>query len=100
MEKLTTKHYRNDFVSAFAGDSSGDKTPRLTPGVFYSKTEPTPVSKPELLAWSEDLAAELGIAKPTTDEEVAVLAGNLVAPSMQPYAVCRAPVWSLCRTTG
>ena len=86
MEKLTTKHYRNDFVSAFAGDSSGDKTPRLTPGVFYSKTEPTPVSKPELLAWSEDLAAELGIAKPTTDEEVAVLAGNLVAPSMQPYA--------------
>ena len=86
MEKLSTKQYRNDFVSAFAGDSSGDKTPRLTPGVFYSKSEPTPVSKPALLAWSDELAAQLGITKPSSDEEVGVLAGNYIAPTMQPYA--------------
>ena len=86
MEKLTTKEYRKTFVSHFAGDESGDKAPRLTPKVFYSKAEPTPVSAPRLLAWSEELAAELGIQKPTSDEEVAVLAGNKITPSMYPYA--------------
>ena len=86
MEKLSTKQYRRDFVSAFAGDESGDQTPRLTPDVFYSKVLPTPVSGPKLLAWSDELAAELGMLKPNTEEEVAILAGNLVTPSMYPYA--------------
>ena len=86
MEKLTSKQYRRDFVSAFAGDESGDRAPRLTPDVFYSKALPTKVSAPRLLAWSEELAAELGVATPTTEEEVAILAGNNVTPSMYPYA--------------
>lgn len=86
MDKLTTKQYKSTFVAAFPGDESGNKTPRLTPGVFYSKAEPTPVSTPTLLAWSDALAQELGIEKPSTNEEIAVLAGNLITPSMYPYA--------------
>ncbi|HEY1112558.1 MAG TPA: YdiU family protein [Chitinophagaceae bacterium] len=86
MDKLTTKEYQKTFVSHFAGDESGDKSPRLTPKVFYSKAEPTAVSAPRLLAWSDELAAELGIEKPASDEEVDVLAGNRITPSMYPYA--------------
>jgi uncharacterized protein YdiU (UPF0061 family) len=86
MEKLTTKQYKRTFVTHFPGDESGDKTPRLTPRVFYSKAEPTPVSAPRLLAWSDELAAQLGIQKPTSEEEVGVLAGNAVTATMYPYA--------------
>jgi uncharacterized protein YdiU (UPF0061 family) len=76
-------------VDAFDGDHSGDLRPRQTPGVLYSKARPTPVSNPRLLAWSEDLARELGLEPPDADD-VNVLAGNLVAPTMQPYAACYA----------
>ena len=78
--------FKNEFVSQFPGDESGSPVPRQTPGVLYSKSIPTPVKEPKLLAWSEELAKTLGIQKPVTDRDVAVLGGNLVTASMQPYA--------------
>ncbi|WP_347159451.1 protein adenylyltransferase SelO [Pontibacter chitinilyticus] len=90
MESLLSKEYKNDFVNTFAGDKSGDRNPRQTPGVLYSKALPTPVKKPELLAWSEELAAELGLQKPTGQQEIDVLAGNVVTATMHPYAACYA----------
>lgn len=89
MERLSSKKFRNEFISAFDGDESGDLRPRQTPGVLYSKAIPTPVSNPKLLAWSEELAAALGIAVPEGDD-VAILGGNKVTPSMHPYAACYA----------
>ena len=47
---------------------------------------PTPVSNPQLIGWSEDLAGSLGYPKPTTAAETAVLAGNVLAAGMAPYA--------------
>ncbi|MBC3541876.1 YdiU family protein [Rufibacter sediminis] len=90
MQSLSTKEYKNEFVTAFDGDDSGNLKPRQTPGVLYSKAVPTPVKKPELLAWSEELAQQLGIEKPTDQKDVDVLGGNHVAPSMYPYAACYA----------
>ena len=90
MQNLSSKEYKNEFVQAFDGDESGDLQPRQTPGVLYSKALPTPVSKPTLLAWSEELGRELRIEKPNTPEDLEVLAGNLVTPSMHPYAACYA----------
>ncbi len=87
---LSSKEYKNDFVSSFDGDNSGSIRPRQTPGVLYSKAPPTPVKKPELLAWSEDLAKELGIEKPDEIDDINILGGNLVTSSMQPYAACYA----------
>jgi len=89
MEKLSSKEFRNEFVHHFPGDDSGDLRPRQTPKVMYSKAVPTPVAKPELLAWSEELARELGIAHPD-ETDVDILAGNHVTPSMYPYAACYA----------
>ncbi len=88
MQNLSTHTYTNEFVSTFKGDESGNLGSRQTPGVLYSKAVPTPVNHPTLLAWSEDLAKELGVLKPTTQQEIDILAGNLITPSMYPYAAC------------
>lgn len=89
MQNLSTKTYKNEFVKAFPGDESGDRKPRQTPGVLYSKALPTPVAKPALLAWSYELANLLDIEDPD-QLDVEIIGGNLVAPSMQPYAACYA----------
>lgn len=90
MPELNHIQFHNEFVSTFPGDDSGNTQPRQTPGKMFSKAMPTIVSHPELLAWSADLAAQLGIDKPVTQEEVNVLGGNLVTGSMYPYAACYA----------
>ncbi|MEJ8756912.1 YdiU family protein [Pontibacter sp. H259] len=90
MESLRSKNYKRDFVTTFPGDESGNLTPRQTPGVLYSKAIPTPVEKVTLLAWSDELAAELGMQKPTEQQEVDILGGNLVTDTMYPYAACYA----------
>ena len=89
MKNLSSKLFKTKFVDTFQGDDSGNTQPRQTPGVLYSKALPTPVHKPELLAWSTDLANSLGIAEPTPDD-IQILGGNLVTPTMYPYAACYA----------
>lgn len=89
MPGLHEKIFKNEFIKTFKGDESGDRTPRQTPGVLYSKAEPSPVSKPQLLGWSKELAEELGITKPNS-EDLEILAGNKLTPSMYPYAACYA----------
>ena len=89
MQHLSDKKFLNKFTSAFPGDMSGDLSPRQTPGVLFSLTHPSPVSDPKLLAFTEDLAAEMGIATPSP-EDVKILAGNKITDSMQPYAACYA----------
>ena len=89
MQNLSTQTFQNAFVSAFPGDDSGDRKPRQTPGALYSKAIPTPVDKPALLAWSYELANQLGIEDPD-EADVNIIGGNLVTPSMAPYAACYA----------
>lgn len=101
MQNLSSILFKNDFVNSFNGDTSGDLYPRQTPGVLYSKALPTPVKNPELLAWSEDLAKELGTQAPVgqngskedlsiSQNDIKILGGNLVTDSMSPYAACYA----------
>jgi uncharacterized protein YdiU (UPF0061 family) len=89
MDNLSTKDFGKVYVSTFEGDHTGNLQPRQTPGVLYSKALPTPVHQPVLLAWSAELAAELGINEPN-EQDVAILGGNFVTPSMYPYANCYA----------
>jgi serine/tyrosine/threonine adenylyltransferase len=90
MQTVLSGTYKNSFTDSFPGDGSGDLRPRQTPGVLYSRAVPTPVSAPTLLAWSDELARELGVQRPATEAEVAVLAGNHITPDMYPYAACYA----------
>ena len=90
MRQLSSIEFRNEFVKNFPGDESGNVRPRQTPGMLYSKALPTPVNQVLLLAWSEELAKKLGIKKPVEQNNVDILGGNLVTPSMSPYAACYA----------
>ncbi|MGI8637454.1 MAG: protein adenylyltransferase SelO [Segetibacter sp.] len=90
MINLSEVAFKNEFVKTFEGDESGNTTPRQTPGKFYSKALPTPVEKVTLLAWSEDLAMELELQKPTEFDDINILGGNKVTSSMNPYAACYA----------
>lgn len=89
MKPLSLYSFQNQFVEQFPGDESGDLSPRQTPGKLYSKAVPTPVSAPKLIAWTEDLAEEMGISIPNR-EDVEILAGNKLGESMYPYAACYA----------
>ncbi len=79
--------FTNSFVEELRGEIAADNRPRQVPGCCYSQVAPTPVRDPHLLAWSEELAAFLGLAKPSErGPAVDVLAGNLVTDSMKPFA--------------
>lgn len=89
MDSLSSKKYNREFVNSFNGDHSGDLTSRQTPGVLYSKALPSPVKNPQLIGWSDDLADQLGVEIPAADD-VNIIGGNLVTPTMYPYAACYA----------
>jgi serine/tyrosine/threonine adenylyltransferase len=77
--------FDNSFVRELPADPVTDNVPRQVSGAAYTRVAPTPVAAPRLLAWSEDLAARLGIGRPDP-ALIEVLAGNRVLPGMQPYA--------------
>lgn len=85
---LSTREFEDSFVRALPGDPEERNFVRQVPGASYSRVAPTPVSAPRLIAWSDDCAALLGLARPPGEQgSVAdILAGNRVLPTMQPYA--------------
>jgi uncharacterized protein YdiU (UPF0061 family) len=77
--------FDNSFVRELPADAELANIPRQVAGAAYTRVAPTPVAEPRLLAWSDELAARLGLGRPSP-EAVQVLAGNRVLPGMQPYA--------------
>ena len=75
--------FDNTFVRDLPADPVTTNVPRPVSNAAYTRVDPTPVAAPRLLAWSDDLAAYLGIARP---RDADVLGGNRVLPGMQPYA--------------
>lgn len=59
-----------------------DNSYAALPEAFYTKLAPTPVKTPQMIAWNEDLARELGI----TGESAEVFAGNAVPDGADPLA--------------
>lgn len=86
MQNILEIKFKNIFVESFLGDHSLDSSSRETLGVLYAKINPTPVSGPVLLAWSSDLASELGMPFPKNPQELGLFAGNNLNPSMIPYS--------------
>lgn len=78
------------FVRSLPGDPRSDVFPRPVPGAAWSPVAPTPVADPQLIGWSREVAAQLGLpADPTpgeADDLAAVFAGNRVVEGMVPHA--------------
>ena len=82
---LTAASFSNTFVRDLPADPVVVNVPRQVSNACYTRVEPTPVAVPKLLAWSDSLAAQLGLSRPGA-QAVDVLGGNRVLPGMQPYA--------------
>ncbi len=75
------------FVRSLPADPSDRIVSRQVPNAAYSFVAPTPVEAPRLIAWSNGLGAQLGIARPVpTGIAAEVLGGSRVLPSMKTYA--------------
>jgi uncharacterized protein YdiU (UPF0061 family) len=86
-QQLHEAEFSNTLVDKLRGEIAPDNRPRQVAGYTYSRVAPTPVRDPHLLAWSEDLGAYLGLARPAErGPTVDALAGNLVTDSMKPFA--------------
>lgn len=86
--ELSDLNFRSRFVDELAGEVDAPNFSRQVPNVAYSLVQPEAVSSPRLLAWSEECAALLNLAKPATDGDrsVLILGGNDLAAGMRPYA--------------
>jgi uncharacterized protein YdiU (UPF0061 family) len=84
---LSAIQFHNTFIGALPSDESEVNVPRQVRNASYTKIKPTPVRAPKLLAWSDALGEELGIARPAPGSAaLEALAGNRVLPGMQPFA--------------
>ena len=79
--------FENTFVRELPADPVLANSRRQVRNACYTRVDPTPVAAPRLLAWSDALGAQLGLARPApTGPAVEALAGNRVLPGMEPYA--------------
>ena len=84
----TPRRFHRRFLDELPGDDDSSVRPRPVVGALWSRVMPTPVADPRLLAWSQPLAAELGLDDSLRDdpETARVLGGNSLWPGMAPYA--------------
>jgi len=82
--------FDNRFIRELPADSETANTRRQVFGACYSRVSPTPVAKPQLVAYSREVAGLLGLSEKVcqSDEFAQVFAGNRLLPGMDPYATC------------
>ncbi len=85
---MHTLRFDNRFVRELPGDPDSDTRPRQVYGALHSPVTPTPVPAPRLIAYSSEMAAELGIsaADVMSPAFAQVFGGNTLLDGMQPYA--------------
>ena len=85
---LESLAFADTFVRALPADPSTRNVPRAVPGASYSHVAPTPVAAPSLIAWSDAMGTQLGLARPALGRGSAadILSGNRQVPGMRPYA--------------
>ncbi len=82
--------FESRFTEALPADPDTSNQRRQVFGACYSRVEPTPVSAPETVAFSRELADELELddAWVRSSEFAQAMAGNRLLPGMDPYAMC------------
>ncbi len=80
--------FDNRFLRTFPGDASAAPHSRQVHGAIWSHVKPTPVSAPQLIAYSIEVAQMLGISESALQSSavVSALAGNATLPGMETYA--------------
>ncbi len=81
-------NFDNAFVRDLPGDPEAGSRVRQVEGAVWSAVEPSPVPAPQVLAFSAEVAALLGIDEVDvrSGEFAQVFAGNALLAGMQPFA--------------
>jgi uncharacterized protein YdiU (UPF0061 family) len=87
LDQLT---FDNRFLDELPADPETRNFPRQVPGAYYSRVMPANVKKPQLVAYSKEVAALLGLPAQVceSDDFAQVFAGNRLAQGMEPFATC------------
>ncbi len=87
---LSNLTFDNRFIHHLPSDKQEDNDQRQVHGAAYSFVLPTPVSQPQLIAISEDVALMLGFnqADIASQKFVQVFTGNALITGMKSYAMC------------
>ncbi|MGC6507609.1 MAG: protein adenylyltransferase SelO [Myxococcota bacterium] len=87
---LATLQFTNRFANALPADSSEASNVRQVYRAAYSKVRPTPVSNPEIIAYSKPMATLLDLCEEDMNSPLAaqLFAGNQTLVNMTPYAAC------------
>jgi len=87
--ELDALRWDDAFVRTLPGEPVARPGSRQVMAASWARVAPTPVAAPRILAWSDEAAALLGLARPLDAEGATaqVLGGNQVLPAMQPFAL-------------
>ncbi len=85
---LETLRFDDRFRRELPGDPRTDQRPRQVPGAAWSPVSPTPVASPEVIAYSAEAGALLGLTEHDAAEPrfAEVFGGNALLDGMEPYA--------------
>jgi len=78
------------FVRMLPGDADEGNRTRQVMGAAYSRVLPTAVASPRLLAYSPEMAKELGMSNALVESEAfaSTFGGSQIVDGMVPYAAC------------
>jgi uncharacterized protein YdiU (UPF0061 family) len=87
---LESLSFDNSFVRELPGDPDPSNRRRQVMGACYSRVAPTPVSSPQLIAYSREVAELVGLSAAACEspEFAQVFGGNQTLSGMQPFAAC------------
>ena len=85
---MSLPNFTSRFVTSLPGDPLEGNETREVSGALWSKVSPTPVSAPTLLAYSREVASELGLSEDLVRSPafLSILAGNAAPPGVLPFA--------------
>ena len=90
LDSLDDLSFDNRFVRDLPADPEKINQRRQVNGACYSFVSPTRVKQPQLVAYSGEMADQLGFSKKLCQSELfaQVFSGNHLLEGMQPYAMC------------
>lgn len=89
-EALLILHFNNRFVRELPADPDTENVRRQVQSACYTFVAPTPVAAPYLIAYSAEMAADIGLSPHDCEAKqfTNVFSGNEQLPGMQPHAMC------------
>ena len=82
MGTFSSIQWLSRFLNETPGDDEVGGRSRQVPNACWSRVNPTPAPAPQLMLWSDKMAAQLGLDKPDGH----VLGGGQIIEGMDPYA--------------